>query len=1282
MEVRRNYSFYQILFARTSNKRVPYEAPMHLQSLDIIGFKSFAAKTTLRFHRGVTAVVGPNGCGKSNILDAIRWVLGEQSAKALRGGEMADVIFSGADTRQPHNMAEVSLTFSDCEQELGVAWNELQITRRVYRDGKSEYLMNGTACRLKDIHELFMDTGIGRSAYSIMEQGKLDQILSSRPDDRRSIFEEAAGITKFKSQKKEALRKLDYTESNLLRVTDIIKEVKRQIGSLQRQAGKARRYQNLVGDLRILDTHLSHRTYRNLEEEMIKLSASMEQMGSARTEHEEKIATQEQECASAREQLSQIDLVIEQARGDLQTLRNRIFSGESRIATHHERQEELKAMILRAQADRDACHARVSEQEQEMERTELQLTALINVLGAQESLLQEGTARCSKAEQERIVAEGAVDALAHRLHGLENTLADLRGKVSVAIGRRDAAQQRLEQLRLQQGSMEHDFLSLQQRASDAATASIQAQETLAKIKQELEEAQRFYEQAQLERQQADRQWNDLSKQLAERDSKKELLCQLEREGEGLGEGTQAILRGLNRPDFFQAGILGTLASLISVPHEKIPAIEAALGAASRSVVFKDADVAEAALQTLKSAAQGRAAVLTADWPYTLKNFGTLPEGGLAWASELVSAAEPIRVVVAQLLEGVVIVENLETAFRLKHHHPTLAFATNTGEFIARDGIIFGGTDGKISTSALLRRSQIASLEKEVIVLRSEESRSALARDAAASAVEQATEHLKEIREALSHAQTILSTAQGDERLATREVQEATQRQEALKRDAAHLEAQLKELQEQNSVDQERLDAVSTELAGVREERSAAQSKITLLRDAEREATTALAEIRLRVATDRQRQEALTQQRGPIQNRLRELAETIATRDRDAREYEGKIESLVVESQELGKSIAGWKEELVTVEEKVLGVTTERTQLQEHVEHLERTLRSTRKNLLELQDARSREEVRVTELRLRVESLCEHVSRRYQIHLPDFKTDSYMLLKVITTQKEKSSAGLDSALKIAEADCGQGGGVHEESAREALEPLSAGTTQPDEVSLDFKSGSEIPWNKIETIVKELTERVDAMGPVNIDAIQEYEELEERYTFLEQQNLDLINGKKELLEAIARINKTTRELFATTFERVRLNFQEMFTELFGGGKANLLLLDESDPLESGIEIIARPPGKQLQSISLLSGGERTMTAVALLFAIYMVKPSPFCVLDEMDAPLDESNIGRFIKLLDRFVDQSQFFVITHNKRTMSRADMLYGVTMEEQGVTKLISVKFHEKEKSAQAEIANK
>jgi chromosome segregation protein len=1230
---------------------------MYLQSIEMVGFKSFAPKTVLRFHRGVTAIVGPNGCGKSNVLDAIRWVLGEQSAKALRGGEMADVIFSGTDTRQPHNMAEVSMTFAECEKELGVEWNEVCITRRVFRDGKSEYLINGTACRLKDIHQLFMDTGIGRSAYSIMEQGKTALLLNSRPEERRSIFEEAAGITKYKAQKKEALRKLEYTEANLLRVSDIIKEVKRQIGSLQRQAGKARRYQSLMEDLRVLDTHLSHRTYLDLERSITEVAEQVERSAEARALYEREIAEQETEVSGAREQVTTLDAETEGARDQLQTLRNRIFSGESRIETNVERRGEFQEMGLRARADIDATHLRIREQESEIEQNDAQLTTLLDVLRAEEEALQAGASRLSQAQQERQGAEQAAEGLTGRLLELENRLTDVRGELSTATARRDAERQRALQLQEQMTVAGLAVTTASTRAEQTLAAQASTRESLDAAEQELLAAQRGHDEAQEARQTAESEWSVVVKQLSEREHRLEILLQLEREGEGLGEGAQAILRGLDRPEFFQSGILGTLASQIEVPPVEIPAIDAAFGAASRSIIFKDSGMAEAALQSLREGTQGRASVLAGDLlPVLSPQNLALPEGAISWAADAVRAGGSVHGLIARLLEGVAIVPDLETAFRLKKQHPSLAFASRTGEFLGRDGVAHGGATGEASGSALLRRSQIASLEREVESLRENNGRLSLIREGALATLEAAIGRLREAREQLGNTQGLLAAAQADHLLASRELDNARQRHESLDGEIAALQQHILLLEEQIAGHEQQLEGASTGLSTVREERAAATGRIALLRDAETLAASELAEARLRVATERQRQEALSRQRAPMEARIRELAETIAVRERDIATQEERIRALEAESAGLAQSVEGWKQESVESESRVLELGVRRAELQSGVEALEIALRGARKNLADLQDNRSKNEVRLAELRLRGESIRDHVSRRYQLDLAGFEPDRYALLKAVATRNEK-----ERRAALPETTDGESPVPSNENPEEVpVEIIEAAASGP--------IPAEIPWDRIEFIVAELTERVDSMGPVNLDAIQEFDELEERYKFLEQQNTDLINGKDELMEAIARINKTTRELFSETFEKIRVNFQEMFTQLFAGGRANLHLMDASDPLESGIEIIAQPPGKKLQSISLLSGGERTMTAVALLFAIYMVKPSPFCVLDEMDAPLDESNIGRFIKLLDRFIGQSQFMVITHNKRTMSRADSLYGVTMEERGISKLLSVKF--------------
>jgi chromosome segregation protein len=1231
---------------------------MYLQSLELIGFKSFAPKTVLRFHRGVTAIVGPNGCGKSNVLDAIRWVLGEQSAKALRGGEMADVIFSGTDTRQPHNMAEVSMTFSECEKELGVEWNEVCITRRVFRDGKSEYLINGTPCRLKDIHNLFMDTGIGRSAYSIMEQGKTALLLNSRPEDRRAIFEEAAGITKYKAQKKEALRKLEYTESNLLRVSDIIKEVKRQIGSLQRQAGKARRYQSLMEDLRVLDTHISHRTYLDLDRSIAGVADEVDKSAEARSLYEREIAEQEVEVAGAREQLSALDAETAGARDHLQTLRNRIFSGENRIETNSERAGEFREMIVRSRADIDATRLRIREQESEIEHADAQLTSLLEVLRAEEESLAAATARVSDSQRERITAEQETEALTGRFHDLENRLTDVRGELSTAGARRDAERARALQLQEQVSLAGLAVSTAATRAEQTAATQASTRASLDAAEQELLASQQGHDEAQTARQSAETEWNSAVKQLSEREHRLEILLQLEREGEGLGEGAQAILRGLDRPEFYQAGILGTLASLVEIPQADIPAIEAALGAASRAVVFADAGMAEEALKTLRDATQGRASVLASDLlPMAVQQGGYLPEGALCWATDVVRATGSAHGLIGRLLEGVAIVPDLETAFRLKKANPGLAFAARTGEFLGRDGVAHGGATGEASGSALMRRSQITTLEREVAGLRESVAHLSLVREGALAALEASVNRLREAREHLGNTQGLLAAAQADNLLASRELENARHRHESLDGEIAALQEHIGQLESRIAECNRQLESATLELATAREERSAAGARIALLRDAETEAASALSEARLRVATERQRQQSLATQRAPMEARVRELADTITARERDIAAHEERIRSLESESIGLAESVEGWKQESAEAEARVLELGVRRNELQAGVEALEIALRGARKNLSDLQDNRAKNEVRLAELKLRAEAIRDHVSRRYQLDLAGFEPDRYSLLKAVASRNEKERR---AALPESTTE-GEGSVPSNENPEEvSVEVVEAAMSGP--------IPAEIPWEKIELVVAELTERVDSMGPVNLDAIQEFDELEERYKFLEQQNTDLINGKEELMEAIARINKTTKELFSETFEKIRVNFQEMFTQLFAGGKANLLLMDESDPLESGIEIIAQPPGKKLQSISLLSGGERTMTAVALLFAIYMVKPSPFCVLDEMDAPLDESNIGRFIKLLDRFIGQSQFMVITHNKRTMSRADSLYGVTMEERGISKLLSVKF--------------
>jgi len=1236
---------------------------MYLQSLEIIGFKSFAAKTVLNFHRGVTAVVGPNGCGKSNVLDAIRWVLGEQSAKALRGGEMSDVIFSGTDSRPALGMAEVSMTFAECEKELGTEWNEVRITRRVYRDGKSEYFINKTACRLRDIHQLFMDTGVGRSAYSIMEQGKIDQILSNRPEDRRTIFEEAAGITKFKAQKKEALRKLEYTESNLVRVQDIIKEVKRQIGSLQRQAAKARRYQSIISDLRIFDTHISHKNYRHLSNELETLKIQLNHGEEARQIHEVEIARQESELSDFRQRLQELEAEAGTIRDGMQTLRNRIFSAENRIGTNHERSSEATALIDRHRLDISQAEEKIRTQQEQIEQTDSLLEQMIESLRTHQETLDEHTARLGSVREERIAAERELTTQGAELSNAEARLNSLRGEISAATGRRESGETRLHLLQNEITSASHSAAEISSNLEDLKRRSDAAHLALEHAQAETASAMADHENAQHERQNTEAILNTAGKEAAGLESRLEVLRQLQEQGEGLDEGTQAVLKGLDNPDFFQSAIKGTLAQHIQVEERLIPAIEAALGSALQAVIFKDPGVAEAALATLSGKKLGRAAVIPASWisgrgEQASRLFSQTPETSLApeppipfgvfgRASDCVKADDDSSHLARHLLRDVLIVESLEAAFRLRSENPSFAFASLDGGFISHSGIIHGGQSGEnAGQSTLQRKIRIAELEISLTEATARIESLAAARAAAASAMDQATDRLKQARESMQAAQIETASTDNERRHAERQFADIEAKRASFQREAASIEEGLRGSLAQLSELEGRIAEATCAIDSLRTARSESETRIQVVREKESSASDALNEIRVRVATERQQQEGLHRQRGPMAARIIELNELLDARRLDISNYEGRIDSLAAENASLEISIGEWRSELESEEARLSAVLAQRSEVSESAEAIESALRAARQQLANLQEQRSRIEVKAAQTEMRKENIHTHVSQRYQLDLEAFEPDTYALIVALRERSQRKP-----------------------ETQEGEQPATEGAEEVERPAIAVPAeGEGIPWERIEELVAELTERIDSMGPVNMDAIQEYDELEQRYIFLEKQNADLVTSKAELLEVISKINHTTKTLFAETFEKIRENFQFMFTELFGGGRANLLLTDDSDPLESGIEIIAKPPGKQLQSVTLLSGGERTMTAVSLLFAIYMVKPSPFCVLDEMDAPLDESNITRFIKILDRFVGQSQFVTITHNKRTISRADLLYGVTMEEHGVSKLVSVKF--------------
>jgi chromosome segregation protein len=1178
---------------------------MHLQSLELFGFKSFGDKTVFNFHEGVTAIVGPNGCGKSNVLDAVRWALGEQSAKSLRGNEMADVIFNGADTRKPVGFAEVSLTFTDCAEELGIEWHDVRVTRRVYRDGNSEYLLNKTPCRLRDIQSLFADTGVARTAYSMMEQGRIDMILSSRPEDRRAVFEEAAGITKYKTQKREALRKLEATEANLLRIGDVIKEVKRQIGSLQRQAGKARRYQALHADLRVLETHHACKQLASLERDLAASREEIERLTDSEKTTRAKIDNSENALAQERGALDRIDTEIAESRAEVQRLDSEIATHRNRIEFNRQRAQELTELIERARRDiADAENKRnqqaaqikqtnssIAEIEQHLKEKEAELTELAVLAGEIHKKRSDRVTRLQDLQLALSKSESRISALGEELTGTKARRELTHAQIEQLITEIEALTEARDKL---VGQIAVSLKADRRQPIDVETSLREKEKLLAQAEQDLD---------------------TLHRTLAEKRSRLDVLRQLNEEGEGLAEGSQALLKGVDGSKEFRDAIAGSLVAQLDVDPKFIQAIEVALGRNLHAVILKDAKVVSEIIGHLKENKLGHAALLipnlTAAAPQSAQK--VLPPHALAWATDKVRAPKPLEVLVTRLLGDVVIFAELEHALECKKVEPALAMATLAGEYVSREGIVFTGGSEVRAASLLERKAQIADLAKEEAALTKERNSVNAMRDDAKTALETASRLQRE----LSEAGRKIDTLQSDKTALERQIMAADER-------IAHVERDL-----QSGGDQ--LANQKTELAAFE-----ATQKKTVLR--EEELTERTNELRLGVATDRQRHENLIAQREPMSARDAELAELITVRQADIARYERKSATQAEESRESETLIKTQTAQRDEAQANSAKIASQRATRLAAISDRESELRRVRDSLGELQDRRAQGQVRESQFQMKVDNLLEHISRSYQIDLRGFAGDQPGFEKVLRAQLKKRASADDP--ESVETDTREGVA----SAKEELAPAD-----------------------LEQLIANLRTQLDNMGPVNLEAVHEYDELEERYKFLEAQNTDLTNSQRELLDVIARINSTTRKLFADTFEQVRANFREMFGELFRGGRADLSLLDENDPLNCGIEITAKPPGKQLQSVSLLSGGERAMTAVALLFAIYMVRPSPFCILDEVDAPLDENNINCFIGVLDRFVQQSQFIIITHNKRTIAKADVLYGVTMEERGVSKLVGVK---------------
>ena len=1262
---------------------------MHLKSLVLQGFKSFAERTTFEFHEGITGIVGPNGCGKSNVVDAIRWVLGETSAKALRGGEMADVIFNGTDKRKALPMAEVTLNLTDCEDALKTEFHEVAITRRVFRDGKSEYRINDRLCRLRDIHELFMDTGIGRAAYSIMEQGKIDLLLSAKPEDRRQVFEEAAGITKFKKEKKEALRKLEYTEANLLRVHDVLEEQARRINSLKRQVAKARRYQALANDVKILDTHLCHKRFSEQTAGREELVNSLKSIETQRESFEESLPEVEMEVVRARDMATNLESELSELRQRLSNHQNAAKAAESRILFNEERCRELTERIETNRNDLESAGEKLAQQELDFSVSRDELDELLKRIDERAEALAQKTALVEELGLQRESSAIRLQEAREEAKGLEAVVASAEARIESADTASAANRDRLLRLKEEEEVLQVEMVELQTTEGELKAKISEEEERARQIEEQKLAAERSFQHARGDLEACRERRAELDRDLTARRSRLELLQQLLARGEGLKEGTQRVLAGLDDPSLIQPGLRGMLGGKLQVRSGFERAVEGALGSNLEAILVRDAELADAILDRLSQNGQGEVSVIAPAWVTTEheRQLMTVPEGAECWVADCVEADQEVGSIVARLLENVLVVRDRATAHALREQNPSWSCVTLAGEILSSEGIFRGGrASGEAGKSMLERRKEAADLEEEVAHLGTVLHEEGDKMDANEHRVSELQASAEQAKDRLQRQQVELSTLHGRSSLAGQEVSSFESKLANVTREQEEIQAR----EESANAFRESLAADLSEARGrletVENESNRLSMQLEELSRREVEEREQQGKLQTALAVERRAREAAEQQQVPIQTRIGELRELNTRRLAEIEEFERRIKSAGQEDQGLKEEIEERGRQGGKVEAELSDAGGRRKEIQQAINEAEAALSDLRHKIDQLSEQRGREEVSLAKIEMRLEKLLEGVMERYQVDLQTFETDSHTLLSCMLEQRkamrslEKRRATL--AAKASEDQGEDSGGEAEEEEEEGVSEESQSEGQPESgvgaaetiaerveeelESMELEDGPD--WAFIEMAVVELRGRLDSMGPVNIDSIDEFDELEERHNFVKGQHDDLVIAKEELLNVIEKINTETTTLFAETFDQVQKNFREMFKELFGSSaKADLILLDEGDPLDCGIEVIAKPPGKKLQSITLLSGGERSMTAVALLFSIYMVKPSPFCVLDELDAPLDESNIGRFLKVLDRFVEQSQFIIVTHNKRTMSRADVMYGVTMEEFGVSKPVGMR---------------
>ena len=1181
---------------------------MQIKKLELHGFKSFADRTEFIFEPGITGFVGPNGCGKSNVVDAMKWILGEQSAKSLRGSEMADVIFNGNTNRRSQGYAEASLTIDNNKGVLPVEFKEVCVTRRLYRSGESQYLLNNQPCRLRDLREMFMDTGVGTSSYSVIEQGKVDMLLQANAHERRLVFEEAAGISKYKAKKKLALNKLERTNQNLLRLDDIIEEVQRQLRSIKVQAGRARRYKEMTERLRELRVAMGLRTFRLLDNENQEVTSRLTVLEDQVQGVATKISALEAEIAAFEESAITLDRQIGETHERRAQIDVAMTDADARIQHNRQRIDELGEREIRQDQKAESLAARLEEMRAELASSRATLETLRAEVKANEATVQEKQTEIDRLAGGRIELQEGIERREADVVEIERQGAQVQNELVVIRTSRLNYSSSKNRLQTRGREIEGEITQLSEERSELMAERQGLSEQLEQLSAQLQSSQADLQRVSAEEESLASEIAGALQTQSGKESRRDLLQEMEIRAEGVDASVQHVLSQAREGRL--SGLGGMFVDSISVDNQYALAIDAALGAESQAIVTESTAAAVAAMDVLAQDSKGRCTFLPRDRARarTVANGAILNDpAALGRAASFIRADESMAPLVDHLLGHTVVVKDLHAAAKLATNGGSdCRLVTLDGQVFDPRGTITGGSrEG--ATGLVTRRAELDAIKHELqeIALRIDELQQQRAERIGAA--DRLRNLIDETRRSIEDHNLKRQAKEAEANQREREVATLREEHAVTKSEIDDIVQSIQEAEQKETVLNERKAAFDQRSASLDAEVREHKQLLRRQEDEQRAMESQLTDLRIEL--------------GQKQERARNLVNGIAGTERGIQEQQAEREAAVAESREAvhkreeakleiersQKLLSELSVEKEQVEAQLREQTEKRDELRRQLGESNEQVKTLRSQLRELEEQAHQFKLRAAEISTKMSNLCVRIREEYEVDLAE----------LVREQEE----------------------------------------DPD-----------WDWEQVEAEITELREKRDRMGSVNLEAISELDELEIREKFLSNQREDLLKSQRQLQDIIRKINRTSRELFEKTFKAVRENFQDSFRKLFGGGSADLILEEGVDILEAGIEVIARPPGKQPRSISLLSGGEKTMTTVALLFAIFQTKPSPFCILDEVDAALDESNIDRFVMMVQEFTKKSQFIIVTHSKRTMAVADVLYGITMQESGISKKVSVKF--------------